>query len=150
MVSSVFGWPSFNITLPAGDVTQQISPSLISMNSVSYEGVPAIERDVITKVASFGKQIGIISEAVLELADGGDGSKVARLREIVAEVENVKAENKREVERSAEDAMNRLRKLDSALYKDVLARLQREPHFPDRPKRGLTQRPQADSARDRS
>jgi hypothetical protein len=150
MVGSMFGWPSFNITLPAGDVTQQISPSLISMNSVNYEGVPAIERDVVTKVASFGKQIGIISEAVLELADGGDGGKMKRLRQIVAEVENVKAQNRLDVERSAEEAMNRLRKLDSGLYKDLLARLQREPHFPDRRKSGVTQRPRAGTSPDRS
>jgi hypothetical protein len=150
MVSLMFGWPSFNITLPAGDVTQQISPSLISMNSVNYEGVPAIERDVVTKVASFGKQIGILSEAVLELADGGDGSKIKRLRQIVAEVENVKAQNRLDVERSAEEAMNRLRKLDSGLYKDLLARLQREPHFPDRPKRGVTPPLRAGTAPDRS
>jgi hypothetical protein len=120
------------------------------MNSVNYEGVPAIERDVVTKVASFGKQIGILSEAVLELADGGDGSKIKRLRQIVAEVENVKAQNRLDVERSAEEAMNRLRKLDSGLYKDLLARLQREPHFPDRPKRGVTPPLRAGTAPDRS
>jgi hypothetical protein len=145
MVSSVFGWPSFNITLPAGDVTQQISPSLISMNSMNYEGVPAIERDVVTKVASFGKQIGIISEALVELVDGGDGSKVARLRKLVAEVEELKAQNRREVERSAEEAMSRLRELDTALYKDLLARLQRQPHFPDRSRNDVILPPQGGS-----
>ena len=150
MVSSVFGWPSFNITLPAGDVTQQISPSLISMNSVNYEGVPAIERDVVTKVASFGKQIGIISEALVELADGGDGSKVARLRKLVAEVDKLKTQNRREVERSAEEAMSRLRELDSALYKDLLARLQRQPRFPDRSKHNLTPPPRDGSVPGRS
>jgi hypothetical protein len=129
MPSSRFGsWPFFNFTLPQGDVTQEIFPSLFSTKyEVNYEGVPTIEHDVVTKVASFGKQIGIISDAVLELANGGPGENVARLRELVARVEEIKAQNKRDAERSAEEAMDRLRELDSSRFNQLLSRLEREP-----------------------
>jgi hypothetical protein len=129
MSSSRFGpWPFFNFTLPQGDVNQDIWPSLFSTKyEINYEGVPSIERDVVTKVASFGKQIGIISDAVLELANGGPGENVARLRQLVARVEEIKAQNMREAERSAEEAMDRLRELDPSRYNQLLSRLEREP-----------------------
>jgi hypothetical protein len=128
VANSLFGsWPSLNVTFPQGDVTQDFFPSLFSTKyEVNYEGVPTIERDVVTKVASFGKQIGIISDALLELANGGPGENVARLRDLVARVEEIKAQNKRDAERSAEEAIDRLRELDPSRFDQLLSRFERE------------------------
>ena len=37
--------------------------------NATYAGTPAIERDVVERVASFGKQLGIITDAVPEIAE---------------------------------------------------------------------------------
>lgn len=106
--------------MPSGDVGMEgwFSPNL----QVSYAGSPAIERDVVESVASFGKQIGILSEAVLELAAEHDGEKVGRLRELVQRVEEVKSRHRSTVRRDAEDALDRLGRLDQDELKGLLRR----------------------------
>src|SRR5215468_2364255 len=58
---------------------------------VNYQGNASIERKVTEEVASFGKQLGVISEALDEVAgDNPPGPKLTRLRRIMAEIECVK------------------------------------------------------------
>lgn len=82
--------------------------------TINYQGNPPIERDVVEKVASYGKQLGIITDAVLLLA--GDPPKkgedpVARLRDIAAKIEALKAQNRASLAEQAEAAMKALSKL---------------------------------------
>jgi hypothetical protein len=113
-------WFPFTINYPSGDVdlANWFSPRI----DVTYAGNRAIERDVVENVASFGKQLGIVSDAVLELAAGKPGKKVGRLKEIVAQVEEVKARRKRDVRREAEEAVARLAELDEGACKELLRR----------------------------
>lgn len=104
-------------------MSQDISPRL-------YEGVPEIEAAVIQEVASYGRQLGIISEAVLEIArtlataprDAHDmarashapeekASAIAKLQTIVDEIEQIKVRHRDAVVRDAERALARLYKL---------------------------------------
>ena len=81
MSTQPFMWP-FNLFAP-GNLNQPILPGWSFGNvSVNYAGNAEIEKDVVEKVASFGKQLGIITDAVLALADGKpkDDKAIARLQ----------------------------------------------------------------------
>jgi hypothetical protein len=71
---------------------------------VAYAGDRAIEERVVSEVASFGRQLGILSEALLEIADGEPGKAVERLRAVTTRIETVKAHFTRALEEKAEDA----------------------------------------------
>ena len=78
--------PRFEYPL-SGDVTQAIAPSLLDI-----AGVPEVEHEVITTVASYGKQLGKLTEALLAVADkiGLEGDEVDDLREIADGVKEAK------------------------------------------------------------
>jgi hypothetical protein len=118
--STTLPWFPFTFNFPSGDVDLGgiFSPNI----SVSYAGNPAIERDVVENVASFGKQLGVISEALLEIAEGDPGEKIGRLKEMVADIEDVKERRKRDMKRDAEAAIERLAKLDEPALKALLRR----------------------------
>ena len=84
--------------------------------TVNYQGNPAIEKDVASHVASYGKQLGIITEAVLALADGGpDKSKrIERLRKIAKKIEDIKQEHRSDLAAAAQQAMESLAEKDRA------------------------------------
>jgi hypothetical protein len=113
-------WFPFTVNYPSGDVdlASWFSPTI----EVTYAGNRAIERDVVENVASFGKQLGIISDAVLEIAEGEAGEKLARLKELVKRVDEVKARRKRDVKHEAEEALTRLAKMDEAALKSLIRR----------------------------
>jgi hypothetical protein len=116
-------WFPFTVNYPSGDVdlANWFSPRI----DVTYAGNRAIERDVVENVASFGRQLGIVSDAVLELAADKPGEKVARLKDIVAQIAEVKARRKGDVRREAEEAVARLAKLDEGALKSLLRRYAR-------------------------
>ena len=58
---------------------------------INYQGDPVIERRITEEVASFGKQLGIISEALLEIADRNGQKQIDRLRRIVSDINELKA-----------------------------------------------------------
>jgi hypothetical protein len=108
-----FAWPNFAPT----SLNQPILPDWSLQHvTVNYQGNPAIEKDVAAKVASYGKQLGIITEAVLALADGGpDKSKrIDRLREIANKIEEIKQERRSDLAASAQQAMESLAQKDRA------------------------------------
>lgn len=94
----------------SGDVIQDISPSFIN----AMKGVPEVEWEVVTEVASYGKQLGKLTEAVLALATvaGADGKEIDAVREIVEEVAAAKVRVKDKVRARAEQALADLKKID--------------------------------------
>lgn len=59
---------------------------------VNYQGDPAIERRIAEEIASFGKQLGIISEALLEVAGKKENPpQLQRLRDIVKKIADLKS-----------------------------------------------------------
>jgi hypothetical protein len=120
-------WP-FNLFAP-GNLNQPILPGWSFGNvSVNYAGNVEIEKDVVEKVASFGKQLGIITDAVLALAGekppkGED--PLAQLRDIAAKVRKVKEEHKRSLTEEASDAMAKLAKSDEAEARRIANRYAR-------------------------
>jgi len=82
--------PTFEFPL-SGDVEQAIAPIF----SYEFEGIPEIEYEVTTKVASPGKQLGKLTEAVLAIArqmefEGADREAIDDLTQLHADVEEAK------------------------------------------------------------
>jgi hypothetical protein len=94
----------------SGNVTQSINPWNMLFNPVGSQiglvnidmgesSQPDVEQEVLTSVASYGKQIGRIEEALVVLLDhfnpsrpltGQEQQAIDDLRELVAQVEKVK------------------------------------------------------------
>ena len=92
----------------SGAVTQDISPEAFFAGIKPGAGVPEIERDVFEQ-ASYGKQLGWLLDAVA----GSEEEKteaLANLRELHAEVQQIKQRHKDERERAA---MKLLQKLEA-------------------------------------
>lgn len=100
--------PKFEYPL-SGDVTQAIAPSFADI-----EGVPEVEHEVITSVASYGKQLGKLTEAMLAVAEqvGLDGPEIAALREISDGVQEAKGRALEAVRARAEKAAERVAVLE--------------------------------------
>ncbi|GJE61030.1 hypothetical protein [Methylobacterium trifolii] len=104
-------WPSFSPLF--GDVTQAFAPFLNQQVSVTYAGNPAIEREVVSDVASFGRQIGLLTDAVLVLAHGRDEEEIKALRKVAERVAKVKDRRKADAAVEARDALDALAKVDA-------------------------------------
>jgi hypothetical protein len=112
MADFPFTWPFFQATKT---FDQSINPGWFDVNINNYAGNPQVEKDVVEKVASFGMQLGILTEAVLELAGAKPrpgGSAVTRLRDIAAKIEALKTLNKTSLTDQADAAMKRLAKAE--------------------------------------
>lgn len=123
MADFPFTWPYSFFQAPK-TLDQPINPGWFDVNINNYAGTPQIERDVVEKVASFGKQLGILTEAVLELAGSkprADDSAVTRLRDIAEKIEALKELNKAALETEARDAMARLARLEPAMARSIAA-----------------------------
>ena len=121
-----YSWFTFPLFAPlSGGVNQDISTGL-------YQGVPEIEIAIIKEVGSFGQQLGIISEAVKELAEKvgampperdaqeraspddafRDPTPLEKLDDLIRGVNRVKDAYKEAVERDAERSLKRLNRVD--------------------------------------
>lgn len=128
-MSNQFGfWPFAWPNMAPADLTQRILPDWSLQHiTVNYQGNPAIEKDVAAKVASYGKQLGIITEAVLALADGTpDKSKrIERLRDIANRIDEIKQQHRSDLADSAQQAMDSLAKTDRAAAERIAAEFAR-------------------------
>lgn len=100
--------PTFEYPL-SGDVVQGITPSF----TWDIEGIPEVEYEVCTSVASYGKQLGKLTEAVLALADkaGLKGKEIDAVREIAEGVKAAKLRARDAAAARAERANERAKKL---------------------------------------
>jgi hypothetical protein len=95
----------------SGDLNQRIVTSWLSPSvTVNYGGNFEIERRVVSDVASFGKQIGWLSEIVEALASRKPvpARTLDRLREAMAEIEEIKSQVRKSAETEAAEALDRL------------------------------------------
>lgn len=113
MYTESLSWPA----APAADAAPEHRPA--------YAGDEAIEARIVTEIASFGRQLGILTDAVLELADGEPGRAVDRLRAVATRVETVKAQVARALEDRAEDAFLALLDVDPAAAGRLVDALER-------------------------
>ncbi|MDC8829250.1 hypothetical protein [Alteromonas gilva] len=118
-----FALPPFAWNMPLSGDVKDISP-VTSWFSPQYDiniaGNAALEKQVITKVASYGKQLGKLTNAVLEIADGKPGDAVNALRAMADEIAAIK--NKTLVD-AIEADLAKLKSQDKAAYEALLKRL---------------------------
>jgi hypothetical protein len=107
----------------SGDVNQRItapwfSPSL----TVNYAGDPIVEDRVVTEVASYGRQIGWLTEIALALAKNQPPPEetLRRLEKATREIETIKKEVHRSSFDAASAALDRLQRDDPDAYRKLI------------------------------
>ncbi|BFM14692.1 hypothetical protein R50073_08750 [Maricurvus nonylphenolicus] len=119
----MFPWPDLNKWPLSGNVTQDISPitSWFSPQlEVNFAGNRQLEGSVVADVASYGKQLGIVSEALLEVAHGEKGSAVEKLEALVKQIEAVKQQHKHALGSQVKAGLEELKQKDPDLLKQLL------------------------------
>ena len=99
--------------------------SLFSPQVEIYAGNRNIEGQVERRIASNGRQLGIVTEAVLELAahvkGAGDGKAVQRLTELAEDVEAVKDAARGDLAAKALTTLKALKSADRDAFDRVVA-----------------------------
>ncbi len=101
----------------SGNIDQNISPSLISFD---IKGVPEIEQRVLTEVASYGKQLGKVLEALQALSVATQ-TQLPEIDALVADIEVIKDESKDVLRDDAERALARLKSADPVAWQALLS-----------------------------
>ena len=101
----------------SGDVTQEITPRFLSPD---IKGSPAIEEKVVREVASYGKQLGKVLEALQALAEA-TGTDLPEIDVLVEKIEVVKADTKQGLRSEAEAALARLKAVDEDGWRDLMS-----------------------------
>lgn len=101
----------------SGDVTQEIIPRFFSPD---LKGIPEIENRVQTDVASFGKQLGKVLEALQTLSTATK-TPLPEIDALVAGVEAVKQQSRDSIRADAVAALARLKLVDEDAWREVLA-----------------------------
>ncbi len=101
----------------SGDVTQEITPRILSPD---IKGSPAIEERVVREVASYGKQLGKVLEALQALAAEAEVD-LPEIDALAEEVETVKGDTKEALRAEAEAALKRLKAVDEDGWREVRA-----------------------------
>jgi hypothetical protein len=119
--SPFFKFPlSGNVTQDINPVTSWLSPQL----EFNFAGNHQIEADVISTVASYGKQLGTISEAVLELADGTQNGAIEQLRQLTKDIDSIKKKHQQQEATRLKAGLEQLQKNDPDAFKQLLLSFQ--------------------------
>ena len=108
----------------SGDVIQDISPETHWFSPTlefNIAGDPRIEADVVRNVASYGKQLGRLTEALLAVGKDSDDPAMERLRSLAKDVEARKNTRRADAEAAARRALDDLRKVGPEGLESVLA-----------------------------
>lgn len=133
--ANMFPWLWFwapQLHMPwSGDVAQRIAPNTHwlfgSISPVAGNGV--IEQRVFENVASYGKQLGLLTEVVMELADKGQSlpdevqQALGKLGEIRQQIEEVKYEEYRAYEERVTEWLEKMKRDHAEEYAGVRERL---------------------------
>ena len=108
----------------SGDSNQYIAPTTTWLSpqfELNFAGNRKIEAEVVADVASYGKQLGILSDAILELAKGKSGKAIDRLQTLVNEVEDVKNQHKDILEQRVKADLDKLKEQDPKAFRRLLS-----------------------------
>ena len=120
-----FHWPF------SGDVAQDISPDTRWFFGAipPKAGKGAIEKKIF-ETASYGRQLGLVMEVLLDLADQATwpdaeaAERYRRLKALCAEIDKVKSEHREELAESAAELLLKLQRDDPQGLQRLLARFQ--------------------------
>lgn len=123
MTSWLFPWSGFFRSPLSGDVNQDYKPVTTWFSpqlEVNFAGDREIETEVVSGVASYGKQLGTLIDAVLELADGEKGEALVKLKALAEQVEKIKQEHAAKLELRVRADLKKLQKQDPAAFATLL------------------------------
>ncbi len=107
----------------SGDVNQDYAPVTSWFSPqvrLNFAGDQEIESKVVSDVASYGKQLGVLTEAMLELAEGNRGEAVDRLKVLAEQIEQVKQQHQEKLEQRVRADLKTLQQQDPAAYKALI------------------------------
>lgn len=125
-------WLQSNFNFPlSGHVTQKIEPDWFFDTIEPEVGDSEIEKEVFFKVASYGRQIGMLTEALLSIADelklNSEHIKtLSKLKELQAKVEAIKTSKQKRVKENAKLILDKLRRCDPEGFKSLLREYRNE------------------------
>lgn len=122
--------PLWFFRLPgSGNVRQNIATPWFSPTvNVNYAGDPVIEERVVTDVASFGRQIGWLSELVVALANKKPfpADALKKLEAAAAQIKAIKDQRQHSARELVEEGLDRLERDQPDEYKRLIAKLLRD------------------------
>jgi hypothetical protein len=120
--------PFWMFRLPlSGDVNQRITaPWFSPALTVNYAGDPVIEDRVVTEVASYGRQIGWLTEIAIALAkkQPPPAETLRRLEKASHDIDAIKKDVQRSSLDTANAALDRLERDDPEAYKKLMRKRQ--------------------------
>ncbi len=140
MVPWLWFWsPQYHFPF-SGSVAQRIEPDTHwFFSGIRPEAGNAELEEQIFDVASYGRQLGLITEVLLSLADKGSipaakaADSLAQLKSMRDDIEGVKRRGRDKLAQSAVDALNRLAQSDPQQFAEVLARFNAPAPAPTKP-----------------
>ncbi|HZV67637.1 MAG TPA: hypothetical protein VFG03_22355 [Telluria sp.] len=120
--------PLWMFRLPlSGDVNQRITaPWFSPAITVNYAGDAAIEDRVVTEVASYGKQLGWLTEVAIALAKKQPlpSETLEQLEAAARRIDAIKKDIKRSTVEVATEVLDRLERDDPKSYRTLIRRRQ--------------------------
>jgi len=107
----------------SGNVAQRITAPWFSPTlTVNYAGDAAVEDRVVTEVASYGKQLGWLTEIVIASANGQPlpAETLGRLEKAAREIDAIKEQSRASAVEAANTALDRLERDNPAQYNELL------------------------------
>lgn len=123
-------WSQFNFPW-SGDVVQSIDPEFF-FGSIKTEAGDGLLEKKIFDTASYGRQLGLITEVLLTLVEKAKLDPVTheslkKLTEIHAAVEKIKEEHKANIEKNARRFLDKLKETDKDAYNAILSEYKPQP-----------------------
>jgi uncharacterized protein YlzI (FlbEa/FlbD family) len=114
----------FNFPL-SGDINQEIDPDWFFYAIDSEVGDSEIEKEIFSKVASYGKQIGMLTEVLLSVADelklnDKNIKTLSKLRELQDRVDAIKTSKKKRVKENAKAILDKLQACDQEAFDSLM------------------------------
>lgn len=118
-------WLQSNYNFPlSGNVNQRIEPDWFFATIGPEVGDSEIEKEVFLKVASYGKQIGMITEVLVSIAEelkmDSDSTTLSDLKALQAKVDSIKTAKKDRVKENAKLMLDKLKACDQEAFDTLL------------------------------
>ncbi len=115
--------PYFKLPL-SGDVNQKIDPHYFFGNITAEVGNAEIEKEVFTRVASYGKQLNALMNLVLEMAEKGDidndNEAFKKLKTMKEKIDEVKENASTHHKENAKTMLDKLQRTDEKSFEALI------------------------------
>ena len=110
----------------SGDVTQDNSPLTNWWSpqiEFNFAGKRRVEADIVANAVSYGAQLGVLTDVLVELTKEMDSAAIKRLREVADKIEVVKDKHSTDTVTSLKVQLRQLKKENATAYAALMAEL---------------------------